>query len=69
MLAVESAERIFAPVLVEPVKSEPGPPRRKARRRRCDGIELGIDGVMVRVGSDASAKTVASVIGAPKAQG
>lgn len=52
----------------EPVKPAPTPPRRKTRRPRRGGIELEIDGVVVRVGSDASAKTVAAVIGALKAQ-
>lgn len=64
----QSTEPMFAPVVVEPVKPEPAQPRRKTRRPRRGGIELEIDGVVVRVGSDASAKTVAAVIGALKAQ-
>lgn len=61
--AAQSAEPMFAPVVVEPLKPEPAPPRREARRPRQGGVELEIDGVVVRVGSDASAKTVAAVIG------
>ncbi len=66
--AAQSVEPMFAPVVVEPAKPEPAQPRRKTRRPRRGGIELEIDGVVVRVGSDASAKTVAAVIGALKAQ-
>lgn len=59
---------MFVPVVVEPVKPEPASLRRKTRRPRRGGIELEIDGVVVRVGSDTSVKTVAAVIDALKAQ-
>jgi len=63
---------MFAPVVLEPappvaalVKSEARAPR-KSRRSRDGGIELEIDGVIVRVGRGAEAKTVAAVIHALK---
>jgi len=63
---------MFAPVVLEPappvaalVKSEPRA-LRKTRRSRDGDIELEIDGVTVRVGRDAEAKTVAAVIHALK---
>jgi transposase len=58
----------FVPVLVE----MPAPLIHKAPRRRSrsqdGGIELEIDGVVVRVGRGAEARTVAAVIKALKAQ-
>ena len=62
------SEPMFAPVVVEPPGREPELPRRKVRRAHHDGIELEIDGVTVRVGGGAQAKTVAAVIRALKAQ-
>ncbi len=62
---------MFAPVVVEiPLATAP-PPRdelrpRKARRSRRGGIELEIDGVVVRVEHGAEARTVAAVIQALK---
>jgi transposase len=60
---------IFAPVVLEPAeasgpKGEPKP--KKARRTRPGGIELEIDGVVVRVERGAEARTVAAVIQALK---
>lgn len=55
----------FVPVLVDPpAPPETAPAKPKVRRRRGgDGlIELEIDGVAVRVGRGAEAKTVAAVI-------
>ncbi len=65
---------MFAPVLVEgpalPVASPPAEPkpRPKKTRERMGGIELEIDGVVVRVGRGAEVRTVAAVIKALKAQ-
>ncbi len=65
---------MFAPVLVEgpalPVASPPPEPkpRPKKTRERTGGIELEIDGVVVRVGRGAEVRTVAAVIKALKAQ-
>ena len=64
------AETSFVPVLMEaavrpPVVAEP--PRKRRRRTRDGGIELEIDGVLVRVSRGAEAKTVAAVIQALKA--
>jgi transposase len=67
-MAPPPSEPLFAPVVVETPVREPAPPRRKARRARHDGIELEIDGVTVRVGGGAQAKTVAAVIRALKAR-
>ena len=61
----------FVPVVVEaPPKPAPRPePRRRERRadRSAGAIELEIDGVVVRVGPEASPKAIAAVIGALKA--
>ena len=65
-----AAETSFVPVLLEEaarpaVVAEPSKKRR--RRSRDGGIELEIDGVVVRVSRGAEAKTVAAVIQALKA--
>ena len=63
----------FAPVIVEPppaLLAPPGPkrPRQRGRRGGDGGIELEIDGVVMRVARGADAKTVAAVIRALKAE-
>ena len=64
--AEETQEPIFAPVVLEPpaeasaLRGEPKP--KKARRTRPGGIELEIDGVVVRVERGAEARAVAAVI-------
>jgi transposase len=66
---------VFAPVVVAdaavPTPSlggdTPKPKPRRRRRSREGGIELEIDGVVMRVGRGAEAKTVAAVIQALKA--
>jgi len=65
--AAESAPA-FVPVVVEPAE----PPRTVAAKRRRKprvggDIEIEIDGVVVRIGRGAEAKTVATVIQALKA--
>lgn len=65
---------MFVPAVIEAAVVEPKPARQSARRRRTrrapsgssDGIEFEIDGVVVRVGSRASPKAIAAVIGALK---
>ncbi|MGC1302981.1 MAG: transposase [Caulobacteraceae bacterium] len=63
-------EPIFAPVVLAalaeaaPPRSDPKP--KKGRRTRPGGIELEIDGVVVRVERGAEARTVAAVIQALK---
>jgi transposase len=54
----------FVPVLVEPSTVAPaaGVAKKRRRRSRDGGIELEIDGVVVRVSRGAEAKTVAAVI-------
>ncbi len=58
----------FVPVVVEPAEA-PAPPAPKRRRkpRAGTGIEVEIDGVVVRIGRGAEVKTVAAVIRALKA--
>lgn len=64
--------RLFVPAVVDaPLLARAHRRRVRKRARRADGvsgiIELEIDGVMVRVGHGAEAKTVAAVIRALKA--
>ncbi len=66
-LAKAAAPR-FVPVLVEPPPASSEIPKTRRRRSREGGIELEIDGVVVRVSRGAEAKTVAAVIRALKAQ-
>ncbi len=66
------AAPLFVPAIIEaepPPRGDPKPKaaRRTRRRSGADGIELDIGGVAVRVGSDASPKTIAAVIRALKA--
>jgi transposase len=61
-------EPTFAPVVVElPSPGTSRPVKRRRNRRGDGGIELEIDGVTVRVGRGAEARTVATVIRALKA--
>lgn len=67
-----AAAPMFVPAVVEATAPPSGAPRpalaRRTRRRLgTGGIELEIGGVAVRVGSDASPKTIAAVIRALKA--
>jgi transposase len=61
----------FAPVVVEPVVATEPVPVRPRRRRSSSGkagvIELEIDGIAMRVGRGADARTVTAVIRALKA--
>ncbi len=63
---------MFVPAVVDAVRSEPETVRPSAKRRRrpvarpSGGIEIEIDGVVVRVGTGKSPKTIAAVIGALK---
>ncbi len=71
--AVTPAVPLFAPVVLEAAPGAPAlarsrPPRRKARHGRDGGIELEINGVTVRVGRGAEAKTIAAIIRALKAE-
>ncbi len=64
--------RLFVPAVVDaPLLARAHRRRERKRARRAGGIsgviELAIDGVMVRVGRGAEAKTVAAVIRALKA--
>jgi transposase len=65
-----ATEPSFVPVLVETAGRTPAVAEsaKKRRRSRDGGIELEIDGVVVRVGRGAEARTVAAVIKALKAQ-
>ena len=68
---IQSADTpMFVPAVVkaQPPSPTPSKPRRSRRQRSAKAdIEFEIDGVMVRVGSGASAKTIAAVISALKA--
>ena len=64
-LAKAAAPR-FVPVLVEPPPAAAEAPKKRRRRSRDGGIELEIDGVVVRVSRGAEAKTVPAVIPALK---
>lgn len=58
----------FVPVVVEPVEAPAAPiPKKRRKPRSGTGIEIEIDGVVVRIGRGAEAKTVAAVIQALKA--
>ena len=66
---------MFVPAVIEAAVAEQKPARQSAKRRRrtrrasggsSAGIEFEIDGVVVRVGSGASPKAIAAVIGALK---
>ena len=66
------SESMFVPALVdastpEPVVKRPSRPRRKKASRDAGMIELEIDGIAMRVGRGADAKTIAAVIRALKA--
>jgi transposase len=57
----------FVPVVVEPAEAPVAPPPKKRRKpRACGDIEIEIDGVVVRIGRGAEARTAAAVIQALK---
>ena len=63
------SERVFVPVVVEaPAAPQVVEAPKRRRRSREGGIELEIDGVVMRVSRGAEAKTVSAVIRALKAQ-
>lgn len=70
--AGSAASSAFVPVIVEPPstavpRDQPKPRRRKRGAARAGGgIELELGGVVVRIGSDASPKSIAAVIKALK---
>lgn len=62
----------FVPAVIEACAAVPSPAvpssrRRRAAARSAGGIELEIDGVVVRIGAGASVETIAAVIAALKA--
>jgi transposase len=70
--ASEAAAPAFVPAVIAPPAQEPAAKRRPRQRRRkaardAGAIELEIDGIAMRVGRGADAKTVAAVIRALKA--
>ena len=66
--AAAAAPASFVPVVVEAPGPAPEPwlgcgrTRGRSRRSRADGIELEIEGVVVRVGSGASEQAITAVI-------
>src|SRR3954452_9921199 len=67
---VQEPPVLFVPAVVEPSPGPPPPPAlppRPARRRgSVTGIEVEMDGVVVRIGSEASPQAIAAVIRALK---
>lgn len=57
----------FVPVVVEPEAPASPTPKKRRKPRTGGDIEIEIDGVVVRIGRGAEAKTVAAVIQALKA--
>ncbi|WP_441774655.1 IS66-like element accessory protein TnpA [Labrys sp. KB_33_2] len=69
---LDQAPPSFVPAVIEASAAVPSPAppparRRRAAKRSTGGIELEIDGVVVRVGAGASAETITAVIAALKA--
>jgi transposase len=68
--AMEAAEPVFVPAIIEPAPAAVvpvRPVRRRARQPRADGmVELEIDGVAVKIGRGADADVIAAVIDALK---
>lgn len=72
--SVQQEPAAFVPAVVTspapaatPAAKRPRRPRRKAAARETGVIELEIDGIAMRVGRGADARTIAAVIGALKA--
>jgi transposase len=67
---VPKAPALFVPAVVEAVPGLPPPPASQPRRARQPGpvmgIEVEIDGIVVRIGSGASPQAIAAVIRALK---
>jgi transposase len=68
---VQEPAALFVPAVVEPSPGPPPPPAsppRPARRRGpVTGIEVAMDGVVVRIGSGAGVEAIAAVIRALRA--
>src|SRR3954466_3541171 len=64
------APALFVPAVVEPSPGPPpppaSPPRRARRRGPVTGIEVEMDGVVVRIGSGVGVEAIAAVIRALK---
>jgi transposase len=70
LAGVSAAEAMFVPAVVAAATPVPGKERRRRKRKAaCDAgvIELEIDGIAMRVGRGADARTVTAVIRALKA--
>ncbi len=63
---VKEPPLLFVPAVVEASPSRPplpaSQPRRARRHRSVTGIELEMDGILVRIGSEASPEAIAAVI-------
>ena len=65
---LDAASPVFVPAVVESGPPEtPGPPKARHAAPRSAAIELDIDGVAVRIGRGADARTVTAVLRALKA--
>ena len=70
LVASSAPEQLFVPPLVAAPMTEPPakrPPKQRKPARDAGVIELEIDGIAMRVGRGADARTVAAVIRALKA--
>jgi transposase len=68
--SVKQSPALFVPAVVDASPGPPPPasqPRRARRRGSVTGIELEMDGIVVRVGAGASPEAIAAVIGALRA--
>ncbi len=68
----QASAPMFVPAVIDAARPAPAPAKQPAARRRrtvarpSGGIEIEIDGVVVRVGTGASLKTIAAVLSALK---
>ncbi len=64
---VKEPPALFVPAVVEPSSNPPPPPASQPRRGPGAGIEVEMDGIVVRIGSRASPEAIGAVIRALKA--
>ena len=67
VVETKSSQSLFVPAVIAPPTAAKRRPRRQKAAREAGVIELQIDGIAMRVGRGADARTVAAVIRALKA--